>query len=393
MTKTKSESGTLRLAILSEFVHPFHSGGAERRYYELARRLADRGHEVHWYAMKDWPGANSITFEGIHLHAAHEPVDVYAEGGGRAIGPGLRIGLALTNALRRSRHTFDLVDCSLYPFFHIFGARIVRPRIPIVVTWYEYWGDHWYEYLGWKGFFGKQVERAASSLPKQIISVSDATTDALTRGGVPRARITTVPLGVDTAQIARIAPDPRRSDLVFFGRLKNHKNVDALLCAFALLHRSRPELICAIVGDGPERARLEQLARDLNIHGSVRFHGSVSDDEVIGLIKASRLFVHPSTKEGGGSITLMEANASGLPVVAVAHPLGIDRSLIEEGRTGWWADSATPDRLAAKIDEILSDEHALESAGHAAHEFARSYDWNRITDECEAIYLEVARNE
>lgn len=388
---TEAKERALRIAILSEFVHPFHVGGAERRYYELARRLAVRGHEVHWFAMRVWPHTVP-DFEGIRLHPALEPVDVYADGGGRAIAPGLRVSLGLTRALARSATDFDVIDCSLYPFFHIFGARVVRPRTPVVVSWYEFWGEYWYEYLGWKGFFGKAVESLATRVPTRIVAVSDLATNSLLHHGVPRERVVTVPLGVDTAGIASIPPSSAASDIVFFGRLKNHKNVDLLLRAVAVVKERRPEVVCAIVGDGPERPRLEALSDSLGLHGNTRFHGAVPDHEVVALVKASRVFVHPSTKEGGGSITMMEASACGVPTVAIRHPLGLDPSLIEHGVTGWWVDDATPEGLAAGIETALAESaRNSEELKSACRAFARRFDWDRIADECERLYFGLTR--
>jgi glycosyltransferase involved in cell wall biosynthesis len=379
----------LRIAILSEFVHPFHKGGAERRYYEIGSRLVSRGHEVHWYAMQHWPGDADTTFEGIHLHAVSPAIDVYAPGGGRSIGAGLRLSWALTRALRRAPQPLDVIDCSLYPFFHVLGARAVRPRTPSVVSWYEFWGDHWYEYLGWRGFFGKQVERLAARSSDRIIAVSDLAEAALLADGVARERVEMIPLGVDVAWIDSIDPAVETSDVIFFGRLKNHKNVDVLLRAIALVKQSRPDLTCAIVGNGPERGRLTQLAGELGLERQVRFHGELPDEQVIAVAKASRLFVQPSTKEGGGSIALLEANACGLPAIGIDHPLGLDHSLIEEDRNGWWAQPGV-EPLAATISDALESPDRLAALRASSRAFAAGFDWGLIADLCEASYRNAA---
>jgi glycosyltransferase involved in cell wall biosynthesis len=340
--------------------------------------------------MQHWPGPQTTVFDGIHLHAISAPIDVYAEEGRRAIGPALRVGTDLVRALRRTRVNFDVIDCSLYPFFHVFGARLLRPRTPLVVTWYEFWGNHWYAYLGWKGFFGKQIERAIAAVPRKIISVSDTTTAALVRHGVPGRRIVTVPLGVDTGWIDSVEPSSERTDLVFFGRLKNHKNVDVLLRAISLAKERVAQITCSIVGDGPERDRLARLCGELGLGGSVTFHGELTDEEVVARVKAAALFVHPSTKEGGGSITSLEANAAGVPVMAIDHPLGIDPSLIREGGNGWWVERADPASLAAKIVEVLGDPRRLHDMRTSSRDFAQQFDWERITDLCEDVYATLS---
>src|SRR6266542_3858102 len=301
----------LRIGLISEFVYPFHKGGAEKRFYELGRRLAARGHDVHWFAMRHWDGDPSIVFEGMRLHSAREPLDVYAPDGSRSIGAAMRLSLALTRALRRVPVQFDVIDCSLYPIFHIFGSKLVRREIPLVVTWHEYWGDHWYEYLGRRGRVGKHVERLAARVPQRIIGVSDMAREGLEQSGVESG-------------IAR----------------------------------------------------------------NVVFKGAVDDEEMLSLVKSSRVFVNPSTKEGGGSITLLEANAAGVPAIAIRHPMGIDEALIREGENGWWVEEADAWKLAAVIA------HALESADSDAlaarcRRFARRYDWDAVAERYERVYTDV----
>lgn len=336
-----------------------------------------------------------MTIDGIQVHAASKPFNVYGKTGNRSIGAGLRLSGALTRALSRSSVPFDVLDCSLYPFFHIFGARVVRPRTPTVVTWYEYWGEHWYEYLGWRGFFGKQVEHAAAKAPHRIIAVSQLVADGLRRQGIPDKRVELIPLGVDSRGIELIPPSTASSDVVFFGRLKNHKNVDLLLRAIALVREKRPKVTCAVIGDGPERGRLQVLARQLAIDSAVRFYGEVDDDEMLAIVKASKIFVHPSTKEGGASTTLLEANACGLPVIAVRHELGFDPWLIEHGVNGWWVRDSDPASIARAILDALSligtDVSMRNAVNERCRSFARASDLDRMTDRCEELYFEVSR--
>ena len=94
-----------------------------------------------------------------------------------------------------------------------------------------------------------------------------------------------------------------------------------------------PDLRALIVGDGPERPALEALARDLGL--PVTFAGFLPDyDSVIAAMKASRVFVLPSTREGFG-IAALEAMACGVPVVTADHPGNAARDLIVPGVNGF----------------------------------------------------------
>lgn len=380
----------MRIGLLSEFVYPFHKGGAEKRFYEIATRLARRGHEVHWFGIQHWEGPPVIEYEGVRIHSASRPLEVYTAKGQRRVGAALRLGAALSSTLARSRIRFDVLDLSLYPFFHIFGSRLTNPRTPLVVTWHEFWGDHWYQYLGRAGGIGVIVERWASRIPNRVVAISDLARKGLVNSGVPASRIVTIYNGVDFEMIDRGSRGTEMYDVVFFGRLKNHKNVDVMLRAISLISKRRSAIRCVIVGDGPERDKLERLTRELGLDQNVDFRGSVCDDEMLSLVKASRIFVNPSTKEGGGSITLLEANACGVPVIAVRHPMGIDEQLVEEGRNGWWATHAEARTLADVMEKALAlGAEARCAMRQRCREFAEPFDWRTITDLYETLYEEV----
>ena len=171
------------------------------------------------------------------------------------------------------------------------------------------------------------------------------------------------------------------------GRLKNHKNVDVLLKAIAIANRAIPGITGLIIGEGPERNRLELLAAELGLAGQVTFTGGLeSFDDLLGLMKTARIFVNASTKEGGGSITLFEANACGLPVIAVRCPHGIDPRLIREGENGYMVDALSPELIASEMVKLLRDRERLARNSDDSVRMAEQYDWENITDQHEELY-------
>jgi glycosyltransferase involved in cell wall biosynthesis len=103
--------------------------------------------------------------------------------------------------------------------------------------------------------------------------------------------------------------------VVSVGNLKPEKGFDVLVRAFAALRASRPDVELVVVGDGPERARLEALAADLGVAAAVYFRGSLSKEELREEYGRADVFALGSRRESFG-IVLLEAGASGLPVVA-----------------------------------------------------------------------------
>ena len=149
-------------------------------------------------------------------------------------------------------------------------------------------------------------------------------------------------------------------------RLVPIKGLEVLLHASAQLQPRYPDLRVAFAGDGPSRARLEGLAGQLGIRHSVDFLGW--RDDVQDLHHGWRAFVAPSIHEGL-SLGVMEAMASGLPVVASAT--GGLPELVEEGITGFLVPVGDPARLAARLDLLLSDDALQRSMGEAARRTAR----------------------
>lgn len=103
--------------------------------------------------------------------------------------------------------------------------------------------------------------------------------------------------------------------VVSVGNLKPEKGFDVLIRAFAALRASREDVELTVVGDGPERTRLESLARDLGVAGAVVFRGSLSKEALREEYGRADVFALGSRRESFG-IVLLEAGASGLPVVA-----------------------------------------------------------------------------
>ncbi|RLG32158.1 hypothetical protein DRN98_05680 [Methanosarcinales archaeon] len=141
----------MKLAYIYDAVYPWIKGGAEKRIYEISKRLAERGHEVHWYGLKWWDGENDIVQEGVYLHGIGRWDNLYVNGR-RSIKEGLYFGI---KTLTRLKGDFDIIDCQEAPYFPCFSAKVhsLLNKSKLVITWHEVWGDYWYEYLGRKGFF------------------------------------------------------------------------------------------------------------------------------------------------------------------------------------------------------------------------------------------------
>jgi glycosyltransferase involved in cell wall biosynthesis len=371
---------TPSIAFVYDAVYPWVKGGAERRYYELARRLVARGYQVHWYGMKYWDGPRTMLLDGVWYHGVCKPMPLYTRSGRRSISQALVFGLA---CLRLLTSRCSLIDCCGFPFFSLFSVVLVTSfrRLRLVVTCHEVWGkEYWLEYLGTAGRIGAAVERTALRLPRRVVSVSEDTRQRLLDGIGVRGTVTVIPNGIDTALIEKAAPAVRRSDVLYVGRLCDFKNVELLLHALDLLRVRIPAVTCEIVGDGPDRARLEAAVARLGLAENVTFAGFVEDASAIyARMKGATVLVLPSKREGFG-IALLEANAAGVPVIVADYPQNSAKALIS-GYNGMVV-LPTPAALSAAVEKFVADGPG--SHREVCRSAVRDYDWESVTTRWEA---------
>lgn len=377
----------MKIAYVYDVVHPYVPGGVQKRIWEISRRLAARGHEVTIFGMKHWDGDDIIHREGVRFWGMCPPKELFVQGH-RSISEALYVGWRSLPALSKER--FDIIDCQNFPYFPCFSARMASSLkgSPLIITWHEVWGPYWYHYLGRKGFFGAAIERLAGRLARVNLVGTRHNMKMLLSLGVKPDAISLFSIGgISLPEIQKVSPSAGTADIIFAGRLIRAKGVDALLHASAYLKANRVSASLSIVGDGPERPSLESLCGQLGIRDDVRFHGHVEDDAgVIALVKSARVYVYPASPEGGWSISVIEANACGLPAVSFRSGKLGDNEVVRDGYNGLLADQQVPDDLGAKIRLLLEQPSLREKLSCNAVEFARQQDWDHLAGAMEEFY-------
>ena len=336
-----------------------------------------RGHEVHCYGMNWWKGENVIVKDGVYLHGICKPTNFYS-GDHRSI---IEATYFASKVLSSREMDYEVVDCQNFPYFPCFSAKLLCKlnKQDLFITWLEVWGDYWHEYLGRKGTIGMGVEKAVSKLTDKNIAVSERTKRDLEALNVRGIKV--VPSGIDFNEIERVKPSDKKSDIVYMGRLVRHKNVDLLIKSVSLAMRVVPDIRVIIIGDGPEKVRLRNLVSELGLEKNVEFTGFFDNyDEAIALMKSSKVFVSPSTREGFGMAAL-EANACGLPLVTVKHRMNAVMDLVTK-ETGLICEPSEEDLAAAIIEEL---NRGKDMRGRCI-DLAKGYDWEKICDLLEIVY-------
>jgi glycosyltransferase involved in cell wall biosynthesis len=196
----------LRIAIIHDMLYPYTVGGAEKRYWEVATRLA-KEHEVHMYSMQ-WPGMNKeMRLNDVTIHAICKPSGkVYTSKDKRTLINPILFALALLPKLAKEK--FDVIDCNNSPFFHYFSVRLVTigRNIPIVATFHEVWGDYWYEYFKnrFLGCIGKNIEKVVLFNANKVLVLSQKYKRVCVNLGISQNRVEIIPNGVDLNCIASI---------------------------------------------------------------------------------------------------------------------------------------------------------------------------------------------
>lgn len=205
--------------------------------------------------------------------------------------------------------------------------------------------------------------------------------------------VRTLPLGTDPRHFrpgidpslvrARYGLDPGRW-LLTVARLAAHKGVDTVLHVMRALRDEYPDLRYAVVGSGPKRGDLEDLARDLGVADRVRFLTAVPDSDLPGLYNNAEIYLGVSRSadlmiEGFG-ISLTEASACAVPVIG-GRSGGIPDA-VREGETGLLVDSERPDSVTDAVRLLLRDRELARRLGTGGRKAVETfYNWDRVTSE------------
>jgi glycosyltransferase involved in cell wall biosynthesis len=379
------------VAVVCDVIYPYSRGGRELRNQELLPRLADRA-DVHVYTMQWWAGPPVRHEGGVTYHAISRLHPLYRHGR-RSVRQAAWFALA---SLRLLGCRFDVLEADQIPYIQLFVLRLVATLKgkTFTVTWHEVWSrSYWREYLGPAGWAAWWLERLAMRLPDMIIAASPQTAGRLRQVLGADAAISTVPNGIDLAMIRAVYPEAEPADLVVVGRLIEHKRVGVLLDVIARLHARGLRTTCRIIGDGPERAALQQRAQALGIGPSVQFRADVAEQkELYALLKSARLFVSLSAREGFG-MAVLEAIACGLPVLTTTAPDNHAQHLVRSYSRGTVCEpdldavTAAVAGLLAEPDSLGPDGLAADTSG-PADSWLASYDWPAVAEKLAEVYAQ-----
>jgi glycosyltransferase involved in cell wall biosynthesis len=358
----------------------------------LAVALAARGHDVRVIAPSDRgqgggiERADGVAVERVRYASAERERYAYTGRMQEAIrSPGGWLALAgLLRAMRAATRRALNGDRRAVVHAHWwFPAGLAAPPDrPCVVTL------HGTDARLFSNPAARWLARRALRSPRVVTAVSTAVArleiEAVGRPIGPD-HISPMPLDQAAGSLAEPGGSQGGGGLVFVGRLTEQKRVGLALDALA---RLEPALRLTIVGDGPDRSRLERRATELGLGDRVRFLGMIAPGAVGATLATADLFVFPAEAEGLG-LSAMEALAAGVPVVACTDGGGVLDVVSEPG--GGRVAAPDPAALAKAIEELLADPGARRRARAAGEAWQRRLAPEAVAARCETWYREAIR--
>lgn len=370
----------MRILIVSDFFVPHYTGGGERRYFEIGKRLVKRGWEVDVICMKIKGVKEKEDIKGLKVHHIGP---VITDPPKRSLLNFLHFILAAISWILS--HDYDIIDAQTYaPLLPAFIASRIK-RTPMIATIHDVsstFSDQWIQ----SSKVAKLAEKILLKLPyDKIVTVSNATKEALVKDyRIKPERIQVIYNGVDLSLIDSIKASRLPDTLIFVGRLAPHKHVDHLLKIVKELKNEIPNIKLKIIGDGIEKNRLLKLVKDYKIQDRVTFYTNLKYADVIYHMKASSILVLPSTREGFGMV-LAEANACNRPVIA--YKSGGVVEVIKDGENGFLVEPLNIESLKEKIKILLSDEKSQQEFGEKGRKIVEEkFNWDKIIEEVMKTY-------
>jgi glycosyltransferase involved in cell wall biosynthesis len=409
----RGAAGGLRILICSSFFPPYYLGGAELIAYKQAKILQQMGHDVRVFSGRlggRWFRTHRVTRENGPFHITRVSLSAHDISGTSwdFNSPDIRreFGRTLDNFRPDVVHFHNIVGLSLGMIDECY-----RRRIPTVMTLHDYWGICFKNtLLKNSGNICKQGglacldcrEMLAGRLPlpspvrnahilfalrqvDRLIAPSRYLAAQYAANGIPNDRITVIHNGIDAENFAPGQRSQAKLTLGFIGHLGKHKGLDVLLHALTLIDAGAVRLLVA--GAGEDAERLQTFCHERGLDPYVTFCGRVENRRIATLYRQIDVLVVPSVWPENSPVTITEAMASGIPVIA--SDVGGIGELVEDGATGYLIPLHDSLAIAERIGRFLARPELLKTMGERALAKIQAYRMRQQVERIVDVYREV----
>lgn len=332
-------------SIVGLFTDVLPAGGVQRAGRHVAAVAAkfasDRGMTARFLSLNDPQGLHTVRVGSLEFS-----VSGYA-------GSKLQFVAAALRAAGRKPQLVMALHPHLAPIVWAMRARARKFRSMIFTHGIEVWQP-----LGWPR--GAALRRANVVLGPS----TDTVRHLVSEQRVSLDKVHRLPWGLDPEFEARVAaggpveppgfPTTGRKILTVgrWARAEQYKGADTLIATLPRILKAAPDASLVLVGDGDDRPRLQQLARDLGVSERAHFLSGLSPEQLFACFAGCDVFALPSRGEGFGMVFL-EAMACGKPVIGGAH--GGIPDIVEDGVTGLLVPYGDAERLAQAFETLFND--------------------------------------
>ncbi len=313
-----NKNDVMKIAYIFDAIYPYEKGGVEKYVYLKAKKETARNHEIHIYGFQYWEGGALKRENNIVYHGLIPAYNLYSHKGKRRIGKLFSYAYHLTKELLKTK--YDLIECHAVPYLPIFICFAVSllKKNKFTIVWHEILGKYWFHFHPLLGYMGYVIERLALALPVKHAAISDFVFQKL-----PSKNKYLFESLIDRDSMDAALKINDNYDIIFAGRFVEYKQVDMLMDALDLLAQKKIYPKTLLIGEGPLRDKMENLKNKKGLR-NIQFLDFVPN--IYSYLKATKLFVLPSKREGLSFITL-EAQACGVKVLTVDAPLNAAKTL------------------------------------------------------------------
>ncbi|MBZ5653090.1 MAG: glycosyltransferase [Acidobacteriia bacterium] len=329
-----AELARLGVANTVRAVRPFYRGGPTAGGSTIAAR---------WVRFFSLPGGRGLSNAGAFLFA--------------------RL-LFEIRRLQGSKPVHVIHAHSALPCGHAATLLSRELKIPFVVTVHGLDAFSSRQVEGRAGEWCARISQSVYRSARSVICISEKVRDQVIEGAGPRVETTVIYNGVDPEMFSP-ADTEDAPVILSVGNLIPIKGHELLLRAFAAIQNQFPRLSLEIIGDGPERPRLQKLANELGIAAKISFRGRQGRRQVADAMRRATLFALPSRYEGLGCVYL-EAMSAGKPVIA-CRKQGIEE-VVQQGVNGYLIGADDLQELTETLAGLLSQPDLRRKMGHAARQ-------------------------
>ena len=357
----------MKIALVSPYDYPY-PGGVTEHIVHLAAEFRRRGHEVHIIAPQSAGAPPEQVGEIVHPVGTVVPVP--------ANGSVARISLSL----RLSRQVKEILEREMFDIIHLHEPLL--PALPVTVLRHSHSVNvgtfHAFAQSNYAYFYGKPILRYFVRKLHGRIAVSPPARDFVAEYFPGEYEV--IPNGIDYDRFA-VPREPLEMckeggpNVLFVGRLEKRKGLKYLLRAMAGVWAHFPQARLIVVGSGPLLEDYRKLVESHRVE-NVIFTGFVSSEDLPMYYQSCDVFCAPSTGQESFGIVLLEAMASGKPLVASDIP-GY-RFVVNHGVEGFLVPPKDEQALALSLVRLLADAQLRTKMGQAGMQRAEQFSWDKV---------------